>query len=424
MNAEIICVGTELLLGEILNTNARFLARELAEAGIDVLHQQVVGDNAQRLEQAVRDARERAEFLVLCGGLGPTEDDLTKQTVARCFQDELEYNPKIMEQITAYFASTGRTTPENNRRQAYVPKNGGWIRNDNGTAPAVWFQQDGRYALLLPGPPRELEGIWLDQVRPALHRSCSRVLNSLVLRVAGLGESHVEEKVGHLLNGSNPTAAIYAKPGDVRIRITASADTSMEARAICRSYASGFYDILGDFIYGEDENDLEHTVVHVFQKKHLSLATAESCTGGLVAQRITAVPGSSEMFGYGFVTYANAAKKSLLGVDARTLAFKGAVSPETAGQMAAGALKESGADVAVSLTGIAGPGGGTPQKPVGLVYMGMAAKDEVLVKKLQLGSRDRQTIRQMASCEALDAARRLALGLPVPGAEPAPQLEK
>lgn len=423
MNAEIICVGTELLLGEILNTNARFLACELAAAGINVLHQQVVGDNAQRLEEVVQQARERSEFLVLCGGLGPTEDDLTKQTVARCFHDELEYRSEIMDLITAYFASTGRTTPENNRRQAYVPKNGGWIRNDHGTAPAVWFRDGDRYALLLPGPPHELEGIWKESVRPVMHRKSSHVLNSLVLRVAGLGESHIEEKVGHLLKGANPTAALYAKPGDVRIRITASAETFMEARAICRSYAAGFYNILGDFIYGEDDDDLEHTVVHLFQKKNLTLATAESCTGGLVAQRITAVPGSSEMFGYGFVTYANAAKRSLLGVDARTLARHGAVSPETAAQMAAGALKASGADVAVSLTGIAGPGGGTPEKPVGLVYMGMATKDRLLVKKLQWGGHDRAGVRQMASCDALDAARRLALGVEVPGAEPAPEQE-
>ena len=417
MNAEIICVGTELLLGDIVNTNACFMARELANAGISVLNQQVVGDNAQRLEEAVFTARSRADLLVLCGGLGPTDDDLTKQTVAGCFGDELEFCPQIMEEIVQYFESTGRTTPEKNRRQAYVPKNGGWIKNNNGTAPAVWFRDGGQYALLLPGPPKELQAIWRDSVRPTLQRNRSWVLNSLVLRVAGLGESHVEEKVGRLLRSENPTAVLYAVPGEVRIRITAGAGTEMEANTICRTYAQSFYNILGDAIYGEDDDDLEHKVVYLYNKKHLTLATAESCTGGLVAQRITSIPGSSQMFGYGFVTYANAAKRDLLGVDRWTLAKHGAVSAETAAEMAVGARESSDADVAVSLTGLAGPGGGTPEKPVGLVYLGAATRDKVFVKKLMLGDRERETIRHMAANNALDAARRLALGLNIPDAQ-------
>lgn len=416
MNAEIICVGTELLLGDILNTNARFLARELASEGVNVLHQQVVGDNAQRLEEAVYMAKDRAELVVLCGGLGPTDDDLTKQTVAGCFGDELVFEPKVMEAITEYFASTGRSTPENNRRQAYVPKNGGWIHNENGTAPAVWFRDGNNYALLLPGPPRELEPMWRDAIHPTFHRNQSRAINSLVLRVTGLGESHIEEKVSHLLQGENPSAALYAKPGDVRIRITASADTNMEARALCRNLAKHFYAILGDWIYGEGEEELENRVVELYTKKQMTLATAESCTGGMVAQRITSVPGSSQMFGYGFVTYANAAKRNLLGVDPYTLADFGAVSPQTAAAMAAGARKMSNADVAVSLTGIAGPDGGTEEKPVGLVYLGVATKEKTLVKKLLLGSHGRDTVRQMAANYALDAARRLAQGLEIPGA--------
>lgn len=416
MNAEIICVGTELLLGDILNTNARFLARELANVGVNVLHQQVVGDNAERLEEAVYLAKDRAELIVLCGGLGPTEDDLTKQTVAGCFGDELVFEPRVMETITEYFASTGRSTPENNRRQAYVPKKGGWIHNENGTAPAVWFRDGDNYAILLPGPPRELEPLWHEALRPTFHRNQSRALNSLVLRVTGLGESHIEEKVRHLLQGENPSAALYAKPGDVRIRITASADTNMEARALCGSLAKRFYDILGDLIYGEGNEELEDRVVELYSKKQMNLATAESCTGGLVAQRITSVPGSSQMFGYGFVTYANGAKRNLLGVDPYTLAKFGAVSPQTAAEMAAGALKVSGSDVAISLTGIAGPDGGTQEKPVGLVYMGIATKEKTLVKKLMLGGRDRDSVRQMAANCALDAARRLVQGLEIPGA--------
>lgn len=417
MTAEIICVGTELLLGDILNTNAQFLAKELAALGVNLLHQQVVGDNAARLEELVRQAKARSDLLIFSGGLGPTADDLTKETVARCFDDELVFEPSVMQAIDGYFAATGRVTPQNNRKQAMVPKKGGWFHNPNGTAPAVWFKDGACYAVLLPGPPKELQPLWNEQVRPMLQRNQTRVLHSLVLRVAGIGESHAEELVGHLFSSENPTAAIYAKTGEVIIRITASASTGMEAKAMCRAYAQKFYALLGDAVYGEGEDGLEHVLVRVLAKKRLSVATAESCTGGLVAERITQVPGSSEVFGFGFVTYANAAKRQLLGVDPTTLAQYGAVSPQVAAQMAAGAKKASGADIAVALTGVAGPGGGTPEKPVGLVYLGAARGEEVYVVKLQIGPRSRETVRWIAANRALDAARRLALGQPIPGAQ-------
>lgn len=416
MKAEIICVGTELLLGDILNTNAQFLAKELAALGITVHHQWVVGDNEGRLAQLIDQAMERSDLLVFSGGLGPTADDLTKETVARCFDDTLHLEPSILEGIRAYFAATGRHMPPNNEKQAMVPTKGGWFENHNGTAPAVWFRKGAKRAVLLPGPPSELKPLWTEQVGPFLADG-RQVLHSLTLRITGIGESHVEEKVGHLFENENPTAAIYAKTGEVQIRITARAASHAEGEKACRAYAEHFRAILGDVIYGEDANDLEHTLVQTLAEKGLTVATAESCTGGLVSQRITRVSGSSEVFGFGFCTYANEAKHKLLGVSEKTLATVGAVSWQTAAQMAMGAARVSGADIAVSLTGIAGPGGGTAEKPVGLVYVGAVRGEDVYVAKLLLGNRDRQSIRTGAANRALDFARRLALGLPMPGAD-------
>ena len=404
MTAEIICVGTELLLGDILNTNARFLARELAELGIDLLHQQVVGDNAARLEKLVREAKSRSDLLIFSGGLGPTADDLTKETVARCFNDELVFEPSVMQSINAYFLATGRSTPKNNEKQAMVPQKGGWFANPNGTAPAVWFREGAKYAVLLPGPPRELEPLWSGAVRPMLQRDQQRVLHSLVLRGAGVGESHAEELVGHLFQSENPTAAIYAKTGEVHIRITAAAPTNMEAKAMCRAYAQKFYALLGDAVYGEGEDGLENVLVKTLAKKNLTVATAESCTGGSIAARFTAIPGASAYFLCGVVAYSNESKSNLLGVDPETIACRGAVSEEVARQMAEGARRTAGADYAVATTGIAGPAGGTEQKPVGTVWMAVAGPHRTVTLLKQCGT-DRGQIIDRASAFALALLR-------------------
>ena len=250
-----------------------------------------------------------------------------------------------------------------------VPTKGGWFENPNGTAPAVWFESGGKRAVLLPGPPSELEPLWKSAVRPFLQKGQHRVLESLVLRLTGIGESHAEELLGHLFKNENPTAAVYAKTSELLIRVTAAAPDEETARAMCRDYARNFYRLAGDYIYAEGEEGLEYALVRALRQEGLSLATAESCTGGLVSQLVTNVPGASEVFGFGFVTYANEAKQKLLGVSGQALAKHGAVSPQVAAAMAAGAARAAGADVAVALTGIAGPGGGTPEKPVGLVYM-------------------------------------------------------
>ena len=377
MTAEIISVGTELLLGNILNTNAQYLSRELADLGITVQRESTIGDNHGRLADFVNEAKSRCDLLVFTGGLGPTADDLTKETVAACFGDELAFDEAEWDKITGYFARTGRETTPNNRKQAMVPTKGHKIINNHGTAPGAWFEQDGHCAVLMPGVPHE---------------------------------SDIEYKVRDLLENPNPTAAIYCKTGECEIRITARARSDEDGEKMCRAYAKKFYDMLGDAVYDEDVAGLEETVVHTLQEKGLTIATAESCTGGLIAQRLTSVSGSSEVFGYGFVTYWEQAKAKLVGVDPAVIEKYNVVSAPVAAQMALGAAKASGADIAVSVTGVAGPTGGDEVRPVGTVYLGAARDGVAYVKKLFVSRPDRALVRARAAQAALELALRLAQG--------------
>ena len=297
MTAEIISVGTELLLGNILNTNAQYLSRELAALGITVQRESTIGDNHSRLADFVNEAKQRCDLLVFTGGLGPTADDLTKETVASCYGDTLAFDAEEWDKIVAYFTRTGRTVTPNNRKQAMVPVHGRKVVNRHGTAPGAWFEQDGRCAVLMPGVPHEMKAMWQEEVRPLLLARQNCALHSLTLRVLG-GESNLEYQVRDLLENANPTAAIYCKTGECEIRITARAKTDTEAETMCRAYAKKFYDLLGDAVYDEDVAGLEETVVHTLQRKGLTLATAESCTGGMIAQRITNVSGASEVFNF------------------------------------------------------------------------------------------------------------------------------
>ena len=419
MTAEIICVGTELLLGDIVNTNAQFLSRELAELGVSVLHQHVIGDNPARLRELVAQARARSELLVFSGGLGPTEDDLTKETVAAAFGDTLHFDAEEWAKITAFFARTGRQPTPNNRKQAMVPTRGHKIPNAHGTAPGAWFEDDaGHCAVLMPGVPREMKAMWTEQIRPALQRRQNCTIHSHTLRVLG-GESSIASKVAPLFASANPTAAIYCKTGESEIRVTARAATAQQAEADCKAYLQKFRGILGDAAYDVDVPALEYTVVRVLRERGLHAATAESCTGGMVAERLTNVPGASEVFDYGFVTYSEAAKQKLLGVDAALIARWNVVSGPVAAAMAFGAAQASGAELAVGITGIAGPGGALPGKPVGTVYLaGADARTGAgWLQRLALGGyHDREVIRTRAAMYALDLLRRMALGLPVPDA--------
>ena len=339
----------------------------------------------------------------------PTEDDLTKETVAACFGDELAFDEAEWDKITSYFARTGRETTPNNRKQAMVPTKGHKIINNHGTAPGAWFEQDGHCAVLMPGVPHEMKAMWTESVRPLLMERQNCTLHSVTLRVLG-GESDLEYRVRHLLENANPTAAIYCKTGECEIRITARARSDEDGEKMCRAYAKKFYDMLGDAVYDEDVAGLEETVVHTLQEKGLTIATAESCTGGLIAQRLTSVSGSSEVFGYGFVTYWEQAKAKLVGVDPAVIEKYNVVSAPVAAQMALGAAKASGADIAVSVTGVAGPTGGDEVRPVGTVYLGAARDGVAYVKKLFVSRPDRALVRARAAQAALELALRLAQG--------------
>lgn len=410
MTAEIICVGTELLLGDILNTNAQFLSRELAELGISVMHQHVIGDNPARLKELVLQAKSRSDLLVFSGGLGPTEDDLTKETVAEAFGDTLAFDEGEWQKIIDFFARTNRRPTPNNRKQAMCPTVGHKLINDHGTAPGAWFEDaDGHCAALMPGVPREMKAMWAEQVRPILLKRQNCTIHSRTLRVLG-GESAIASKVAPLFEAANPTAAIYCKTGECEIRITARASSDEDGEKMCRAYATKFYDLLGDAVYDEDVTGLEETLVHTLKEKGLTIATAESCTGGMIAQRLTNVSGASEVFGFGFVTYWEQAKAKMVGVEPAVIAKYNVVSAPVAAQMALGAAEAAGADIAVSVTGLAGPNGGDAVRPVGTVYLGAACGETVYVKKLFVSRPDRALVRARAAQTALELALRLAQG--------------
>ena len=417
MTAEIISVGTELLLGNILNTNAQYLSRELADLGITVQRESTIGDNQGRLADFVNEAKARCDLLVFTGGLGPTADDLTKETVAACYGDTLAFDEEEWAKITRYFARSGRETTPNNRKQAMVPVHGRKIVNHHGTAPGAWFEQDGRCAVLMPGVPSEMKAMWTESIRPLLLERQNCTLHSITLRVLG-GESNLEYQVRDLLDHANPTAAIYCKTGECEIRITARAASDEDGEKMCRAYARKFYDLLGDAVYDEDVAGLEETVVRTLKEKGLTVSTAESCTGGMIAERITAVSGSSEVFGYGFVTYWEQAKAKLVGVDPDVIARYNVVSAPVATLMALGAAKASGSDIAVSVTGVAGPTGGDAVRPVGTVYLGAARSETVYVKKLFVSRPDRALVRARAAQAALELVLRLAQGRTPAGTKP------
>ena len=414
MNAEIISVGTELLLGNIVNTNAQFLSRELASLGISVLRQSTIGDNPARLADWVNEAKSRADLLVFTGGLGPTADDLTKETVAACYGDTLAFDETEWARIEGYFARMGRTPTANNRKQAMVPVHGEKIINAHGTAPGVWFREGEKQAVLMPGVPREMTAMWLESVRPRLAGAQDSALVSTTLRIVG-GESSIEAAVAPLLENENPTAAIYCKTGECEIRITARAQSEAAGRAMNEAYAEKFRAILGDAVYDADVPGAAWTLIRLLKERHLTVATAESCTGGLIAAQLTEVPGASEVFGFGYVTYWETAKTKLLGVDASVIEAYDVVSAPVAAQMALGAKLASGADIAVGITGLAGPDGGDAARPVGTVYLAVAMEKTVWVQRLSFANTGRQEIRLRAARAALEMLRHAVLGLAMPG---------
>ncbi|MEG2192314.1 MAG: competence/damage-inducible protein A [Oscillospiraceae bacterium] len=416
MKAEIICVGTELLLGDILNTNAQYLSRALSELGISVYNQQVVGDNGARLKQAVELAKGRSDIVILSGGLGPTDDDLTKQTVAGIYNDTLIFNKEISDEIREYFKSMSRPMTPNNEKQAYVPKNGKFFPNERGTAPGIVFKDKEKMAILLPGPPKELQPMMEKSVIPMLKKLVNGVISSRYVKVIGIGESALETKIMPLLQGENPSMALYAKEGEVTVRITASAKTKEQADSLIDELYIKLDSEINPYIYGVDVENIETVLVNKLIQNNQTVASAESCTGGTLSGRITSVSGASQAFKLGVCTYSDEQKMRVLGVNKEDLDSYTAVSSIVASQMAQGILKMAKSNYSIATTGYAGPGGGTPQEPVGTVYIAVATKDCVYTKKCFF-SGDRGKITHLAAQNALDLLRCVLFGLPLAGAK-------
>lgn len=406
--AEILCVGTELLLGDIVNTNAAYLSKQLASLGISVFRQTVVGDNPERLKAALGEAISRADLVLMTGGLGPTCDDLTRETTAELFGRKLVFHKEIADEIESYFNSTDRKMTENNLRQAMVPEGADILYNDRGTAPGLMLGDGkGHFVAMMPGVPSEMVNMFEKELKPRLAKMREGVLVSRNVHIIGMGESAVETVLRKMMDeGVNPTVAPYAKEGEVRVRVTAYADDENKAKELCDAKIDEIRATeVGKFIYGIDVGSVENALVEALRKRGLTLSCAESCTGGLVAKRIVDLAGCSDVFFGGAVTYANSAKEKLLGVKRETLEAHGAVSEETAREMARGVREALGTDVGISTTGTAGPGGGTKDKPVGTVFVGVSTKYGESVERLSLSAaRDRNYIRFVSASRAMHLA--------------------
>ena len=384
MVVELICVGTELLLGNIVNTNAAYLSEKCALLGLSMYHQSVVGDNAERLKESLETALNRSDVVILSGGLGPTQDDLTKETAAEVMGIPLKEDPHSRERIEEYFKNSQyKVITDNNWKQALVPEGAIVLDNENGTAPGIIMEKNGKSVILLPGPPGELIPMFEGKVYDYLNKLQPEIIYSTMVRICGLGESFVENEIRDLIdNQTNPTIATYAKIGQVDLRVTAKAASEKEAAKLAKPMLKELVKRFGDHIYTMDEHkSLEEVIVHFLKERSLTLTTAESCTGGMIAARITDVPGASEVFKQGLVTYSNRAKRKLLDVKKTTLKEYGAVSEKTAKEMAKNGAFITGSDACVSVTGTAGPTGGTEEKPVGLVYIGCCYNNKTVVKE-------------------------------------------
>lgn len=403
MRAEIIAVGTELLLGQIANTNAQYLSDRLALEGVNVYYHQVVGDNQERLQHVLSLAQTRSDLIVLTGGLGPTDDDLTREALAAFLGRQLQADSDEFQRLRDFFAQLGKEMPINNEKQAMRIAGGRLLPNSRGTAPGQYVEDRGQHYFLLPGPPTEMRPMVEEQMIPLLRSVMAQsvTIRSRVLRMFGIGESAMEMAVADILNGqTNPTIAPLASEGEVTLRITARADSEEDAYALIRPVEEQLHQRLGKYIYGIDKESLPVAVGNRLKAKKQTLSLAESCTGGLVATMLTDIPGTSAFFKEGWVTYSNEAKMKQLGVPQEILDVHGAVSEETARFMAQGARREANTDWAISITGIAGPDGGTPEKPVGLVYVAVAGADGTTVKQFHFHG-DRQQIRIRSAKNAL-----------------------
>ncbi|MBD1857766.1 MULTISPECIES: competence/damage-inducible protein A [Leptolyngbya] len=412
MNAEIISVGTEILLGDILNSNAQFLAQQFAELGIPHYFQTVVGDNPERLKQAIAIASDRANLIVFTGGLGPTPDDLTTETIADFFQTPLIEKPEIIEDIQQKFAQRGRMMTDNNRKQALIPEGADILYNAIGSAPGmIWQPRVNLTILTFPGVPTEMKYMWREVAVPYLKSQGwgKDIIVSRTLRFWGISESALAEKVAPFFDLQNPTVAPYANYGEVKLRISAKAASAEAAQALITPIEQQLSEIAGIDQYGADQDTLASVVGDLLKSRHETLSVAESCTGGGLGQMLTRVSGSSAYFWGGIISYDNSVKEKMLGVDPSAIAEQGAVSAIVAEQMAMGVRTQLNTTWGVSITGVAGPEGGTDAKPVGLVYIGLANAEGATSQPYQFGDRGREWVRQVSACSALDQLRRRLL---------------
>lgn len=411
MITELISVGTEILLGNIVNTNSAYLSEKCALLGLSVYYQDVVGDNEGRMRDVIRTALDRSDVVILTGGLGPTEDDITKEVTADLMGMPLKEDSHSRKLIDKYLKEYEKNNPQrritkNNYKQAMVPEGAIVLDNHNGTAPGLILEKKGKTAILLPGPPNELKPMFEEYVVPYLQKNQPEIIVSQMVKISGIGESQVAEEIQDLIESqTNPTIAPYAKTGEVHLRVTASAENEKACRKLIKPVVKELKKRFGENVFATDESKtLEEAVIDLLKEKDLKLSLAESLTGGMIAQRIVNVSGASEVFGYGFVTYSNKAKHKCLGVKKRTLKEQGAVSAKCAREMAKGACKASGADISISVTGLAGPGGGTKETPVGTVFMGFCYKGKAIAKEFHFTG-NRMRIREQTTAHALAMLR-------------------
>lgn len=405
MNCELISVGTEILLGDILNTNVQYLSKALASIGIGVTHHSTVGDNAQRLTDTLDVAFKRCDTVILTGGLGPTPDDLTKETCAAYFGKNLYLHDSILKKIESYFTLKNITMPESNKKQALIPEDSIILENPNGTAPGLIMEKNGKRIIILPGPPKEMAPMYRESVEPYLRQFTNRVILSKNIRTFGIGESAMSEKVADFLQGSNPTVAPYAKSGEALLRVTAKAENEEQAEKLMEPIIKEIKNRLGDYIYGIDCESIEEATAKLLMQRKQTVAFAESCTGGLCAKRMTDIPGASEIFHCTVVSYSNQIKHKVLGVKNETLQKYTAVSEQTAKEMAEGIRLLAHADFGVSITGYAGPGN---EEEVGTIYIGVSSEKETRVMQLLTGHRGdtcRDYNRHVAASNAFNQLR-------------------
>lgn len=397
MKTAILSVGTEILFGQIVNTNTVYLSQQMNMLGFDVMYHYTVGDNPKRVEEMIDLAFQDCDLILTTGGLGPTQDDLTKEVACKALDDELVMMDDVLDEITKYFKTLGREMTENNKKQAVMPSRATVFHNDAGTAPGFALEKDGKYIVCMPGPPREMTRMFQKSVVPFLQSMSQGALYYRQIRFFGIGESMLETQLMDLIDQqTDPTLATYAKEGECSLRIASKRDTEEEAKQAVDEMLEQVKERVGHYIYSCDNEELAQVVAGKLMEKNLTLSSAESCTGGMFASTMTDIPGISQCFDRGLVTYSNQAKMEELGVRPETLETYGAVSEETALEMVEGLQRVSGSDVCVSVTGIAGPGGGTEEKPVGLVYIGFAYGEKKLCKKIQMRNVNRNWNRHYA----------------------------